>query len=109
MNIRALRQAIIHGLILEKVNSVIEANQETWPKPDIDINKDHRTKAKNNFNNNLFKVINRYVFGKFMENVKMYRDIKFVTTDRKRSHLVSQIYYHTTIVTYSGSQDSYLQ
>ena len=29
MNIRALRQAIIHGLILKKVNSVIEANQET--------------------------------------------------------------------------------
>ena len=29
MNIRALRQAIIHELILEKVNSVIEANQET--------------------------------------------------------------------------------
>ena len=30
-----------------------------------------------------------------MENIKKYRDIKLVTTDKKRSKLVSEPNYHT--------------
>ena len=35
------------------------------------------------------------VFGKTMENVKKYRDIKVVTTDNRRNRLVSEPNYHT--------------
>ena len=35
------------------------------------------------------------VFGKTMENVRKHRDIKLVTTDKKRSKLVSEPNYHT--------------
>ena len=35
------------------------------------------------------------VFGKTMENVKKHRDIKLVTTDNRRSQLVSEPNYHT--------------
>ena len=39
--------------------------------------------------------MNNSVFGKTMENVRNHRDIKLVTTDKKRSKLVSEPNYHT--------------
>ena len=35
------------------------------------------------------------VFGKTMENVRKFRDIKLVTTERRRNYLVSELNYHT--------------
>ena len=40
--------------------------------------------------------MNNSVFGKTMENVRNHRDIKLVTTDKKRNKLVSELNYHTT-------------
>ena len=38
VHIRSLKQALNHGLILNKVHKVIQLNQEAWLKPCIDIN-----------------------------------------------------------------------
>ena len=38
---------------------------------------------------------NNAVFGKTMENVKKHRDMKLVTTVRRRNYLVSKRNYHT--------------
>ena len=36
------------------------------------------------------------VVGKTMENIRKHRDIKLVTTDKRRNRLVSEPNYHTT-------------
>ena len=40
-------------------------------------------------------MINNAVFRKTMENVRKHRDIKLVTTDKRRNQLVSKPNYHT--------------
>ena len=54
-----------------------------------------RKEAKNDFEKDFFKLINNAVFGKTMENVRNHRDIKLITTDKKRNKLVSELNYHT--------------
>ena len=50
---------------------------------------------KDDFEKDLFKLMNNMVFGKTMENIRKHRNIKLVTTDKKRNHLVSEANYHT--------------
>ena len=95
VHIRSLKQALNYGLKLKKVHRIIEFNQESWLKPYIDMNTQLRKIAKNDFEKDFFKLMNNTVFGKTMENVRKHRDIKLVTTDKKRSKLVSEPNYHT--------------
>ena len=94
-HINTLKQALNHGLKLKKIHRVIEFNQEAWLKPYIDMNTELRKLSRNDFEKDLFKLMNNSVFGKTMENIRKHRDIKLVTTDKKRSKLVSEPNYHT--------------
>ena len=59
------------------------------------MNTELRKAAKNDFEKDLFKLMNNSVFGKTMKNIRKQRDIELVTADKKRSKLVSEPNYHT--------------
>ena len=60
------------------------------------MNTELRTKAKNDFEKDYFKLKNISAFGKTMENIRKHRDIRLVTNDKKRSILASEPNYHAT-------------
>ena len=83
VHIKSLKQALNQGLKLKRVHRIIEFNQKAWVKPYIDMNTELRKLAKDDFEKDLFKLMNNAVFGKTKENIRKHSDIKLVTTDKK--------------------------
>ena len=90
------KQALNHGLVLKNVIESLSLIKKACLKPYIDMNTDLRKAAKNNFEENIFKLMNNSVFGKTIENVRKHRDIKLIITEKRKNYLVSEPNYRTT-------------
>ena len=95
IHIRALKQALNHGLKLKKVHRVIQFKQKAWLKPYIDMNAELRTEVKNKFEIDVFKIMNNSVFEKTSKNQTNHKDIKLATSDKRRKRIVSEPNYHS--------------
>ena len=78
------------GLKVKKLHGVLEFNQSPWLRQYVDFNTQKRTKAKNSFKNDFFKLMNNSVFGKTMENLQKRVDIKLITDEKKLMKLTSK-------------------
>ena len=72
---------------LKNVHRAIKFNETAWLKPYIDTNTDPK-KANNDFEKGSFRLMNNAVFGKTLENMRKYRDIKVgLSYSKKKCYL----------------------
>ena len=90
VHIKALDQALKHGLELKTVHRVIEFQHSKWMKVYIMLNTRLRIAAKNKFEKDFFKFMNNSVFGKTMENIRNHKDMKLVTSEQKYQKYVKK-------------------
>ena len=90
VHIKALDQALKHGLKLKTVHRVIEFQHSKWMKIYIMLNTRLRIAAKNKFEKDFFKFMNNSVFGKTMENIRNHKDMKLVTSEQKYQKYVKK-------------------
>lgn len=70
LHYRTLKLVVAQGLIIEKIHKIIRFKQSPWLKQYIELNINERSKAKNDFDKNLFKLMSNAIYGKSMENVR---------------------------------------
>ena len=80
------------GLKVTNIHS-ITFQESAWLKPYIGLNTDLRTKGKNDFEKDFFKLMNNSVFGKSMDNIRNRVDIRLVTNEKDARKLISKPNY----------------
>jgi hypothetical protein len=81
VNYRYLKLALSLGYVLKKVHRVLQYSQCDFLKQYIMLNTDLRTKAKNDFEKDFYKLMNNSVYGKTMENVRNRINFRLITTE----------------------------
>ena len=99
LHISALKFYLQHGLRLKKVHRAISFKQANFLKPFIEFNTEKRKNAKNEFEKDLFKLMNNSVYGKTMENVRKHGDYELVNTPERFQKLVNKpLFKHRHII-----------
>ena len=85
-----MKQYLNLGLKLKKIHKGVKFKEENFMKKYIDFNNELRTKAKNDFEKDFFKLLNNSVFGKTLENVRNRVDIQLCNREEKAVKLFSK-------------------
>ena len=92
---KTLMQYLNLGMELKKIHRGIRFIECDFLKPYIDMNTNLRTKAKNDFEKDFFKLMNNSVFGKTMENIRNRVNIKLVDTGEQFKKLAAKPNYES--------------
>ena len=84
------------GLELLHIHRILEFRQEAWMKPYIDLNTTMRQRATNEFESQLFKILNNSCFGKSIEGVRGRTKVKFVNNPDTLRKLASKPTFHSS-------------
>ena len=70
------------GCIITNISKVMKFKQSQWLKPYIDKNTDYRKKAKNDFEKDLYKLLNNSIFGKTCQDVMKYSNFEIISDEK---------------------------
>ena len=65
---RNLQRCLELGIKLKKIHRILKFKQKDWMKPYIDFHNERRKEATNEADQNHFKLLNKAVYGKTIEN-----------------------------------------
>ena len=99
LHISALKFYLQQGLSLRKVHGAMSFKQANFLKPFIEFNTEKRKNAKNDFEKDLFKLMDNIVYGKTMENVRKHGDYEIINTPERFQKLVNKpLFKHRYII-----------
>jgi DNA polymerase type B, organellar and viral len=76
---RMLKFLLQQGVIIKKIHRVLHFTERAWLKSYINFNTQKRIESRGNkFLEDFFKLMNNSLFGKTIENVKLYKNCKLV-------------------------------
>lgn len=97
---RYLQYCVKLGVEILKIHEIISYDQSAFLSPFIQLNTNLRTKCKNEFEKEFFKLMNNSVFGKTMENIRNRIVYKLVNNPKKFSRLTAKpSFKRATVIT----------
>ena len=99
---RLLKFYVRHEMIVDKVHTVISFKQSKRLEKYISFNTQKRNKAKNDFEKDFFKLLNKVFYGKTLENVRNRLKFKFFKKNDYREIIKQQ-----SKLTFNGIHKSY--
>ena len=88
-HIRTLQFYLKQGLKLKKIHRAIKFEQKEVLKPYIEFNTEKRKNARNDFEKDVYKLMNNAIFGKTMEDKRKHLDFEVVSDETRYMKCVS--------------------
>ena len=93
----ALREYKDNGMVIVGVHRVVRFKEDRWLAPYVSHNARMRQQARNEFEKGFWKLLNNSIFGKAMENVRLYKEAKFAANAKQLKYQVRKWSYDCTI------------
>ena len=68
-------------MVAEKIHELISFKQSKWLEKYISFNTQKRSRAKNDFEKDFFKLLVNAAFGKFLQNIRNLLEVELIKED----------------------------